>query len=211
MIFYVALQFFFQSFAFGNLIVTQAPKELHLYEGEPARITCNWTIEKETQIRVEWRRCHMSVTGAEMTTMSSLIWNIESALIPTQSSSNATTYIIANNTAMMAIDSVTENDSGLYICEIFIETPTYDHGKGNGTLLKVRDYVRHTVTDNIFGYMILLLIIPIMVTVYCCYHNRKKKKELHLDHTYGNVTRKVPEAKKSTSVKCKSGNRRTVV
>ncbi|XP_075044939.1 uncharacterized protein LOC142104253 isoform X2 [Mixophyes fleayi] len=209
---FFALHLVVQNFVFGNLIVTQAPKQLTLHKGDPATMTCHWTIGDDTQIRVEWTRSHMSMTGPEnKTVLSSLIWTIENTRTPTERRNN-TIYNITNNAAMMTMDSVTETDDGLYICEIIIEKPMFNKGKGNGTLLKVQEYGRGYVSfiDYRYGYLFFLLIIPIMITVYCRYHKRKKKG-LHLDHTYGNVTRRRSKTKKSTSSKCKNVSRKTVV
>ncbi|XP_075044932.1 uncharacterized protein LOC142104253 isoform X1 [Mixophyes fleayi] len=239
---FFALHLVVQNFVFGNLIVTQAPKQLTLHKGDPATMTCHWTIGDDTQIRVEWTRSHMSMTGPEnKTVLSSLIWTIENTRTPTERRNN-TIYNITNNAAMMTMDSVTETDDGLYICEIIIEKPMFNKGKGNGTLLKVQEYGRGydistvgrgyrrptqvpclrdeciesaterpvSFIDYRYGYLFFLLIIPIMITVYCRYHKRKKKG-LHLDHTYGNVTRRRSKTKKSTSSKCKNVSRKTVV
>ncbi|XP_075044922.1 uncharacterized protein LOC142104243 isoform X2 [Mixophyes fleayi] len=140
-LFLLLLHIYYEDVALSNLNVTQAPKELTLHKGDPATMTCHWTIGDDTQIRVEWTRYHMFMTGLEnKTVLSSLIWTTENTHTPTERRNN-TIYNITNNAAMMTMDSVTETDDGLYICEIIIEKPTLNKGTGNGTLLKIQEYV----------------------------------------------------------------------
>ncbi|XP_075044914.1 uncharacterized protein LOC142104243 isoform X1 [Mixophyes fleayi] len=148
-LFLLLLHIYYEDVALSNLNVTQAPKELTLHKGDPATMTCHWTIGDDTQIRVEWTRYHMFMTGLEnKTVLSSLIWTTENTHTPTERRNN-TIYNITNNAAMMTMDSVTETDDGLYICEIIIEKPTLNKGTGNGTLLKIQEYVGGDGTTGI--------------------------------------------------------------
>ncbi|XP_056411068.1 uncharacterized protein LOC130353847 isoform X2 [Hyla sarda] len=179
----VAFYLFVQNMAFGKMNITQEPN-LNTTEGNISRISCHWNSEDNEQVRVQWRK-YISSTEKENGAALCSVRTEQSNYSEVRN--NKITCNVANNTAQLTIEGVTEDDGGLYVCEVIIEIPRLNKAKGSGTRLNVQHY--NEVADIRFLYLIILIIIPILITVHCLYCKRKKKKELFLDHIYGNVKR----------------------
>ncbi|XP_073430622.1 uncharacterized protein [Dendrobates tinctorius] len=181
-------------------IITQQPGTLNLSKSETARISCYWTSNNDHQVRAEWRK-QISSNGEDNGTVLCSVLKSEN----NSSSSvrnNRTTCNVTNNTTLLTIEGVTEDDGGRYVCKVTWEIPALYKAEGNGTQLYVHDGNSGAfVLDIRFLYLTTLLIIPMLLIVYCLYCKRKKKKELFLDHIYGNVKRNTSRTSKKTSKK----------
>ncbi|XP_073466556.1 uncharacterized protein [Aquarana catesbeiana] len=209
--FYLTLLLSFQYFVFGKLMITQVPNELEIHKGESVNMTCRWNITDAQRIRVEWRKYNKSHPWDDNgTLLSSGLWtHPNNTTIFIVMNQNRSSYIITNDTAMMTLESITEEDEGLYVCKIVSEIPTLITVQGNGTLLHVHN---NNSDDSLwYLYFIILLIIPILITVFCCFHRWKKEKELFQDHTYGNVTRNTRKDTDHPGTKIKKSTKKTTV
>ncbi|XP_077135295.1 transmembrane and immunoglobulin domain-containing protein 2 isoform X2 [Ranitomeya variabilis] len=191
---YAAFYLFLHNMVVGK-IITQHPVILNLNKSDTARISCNWTSEYDQQVRVEWRK-QISSTGEDNGTLLCSVLKSENNR-GSSARNNKTTCNVTNNTTLLTIEGVTEDDGGRYVCRVTWEIPTLEKAEGNGTQL----YVQGGISDIRFLYLTTLLIIPILLIVYCLYCKRKKKKELFLDHIYGNVKRNTSRTSKQTSKK----------
>ncbi|XP_072263242.1 uncharacterized protein [Pyxicephalus adspersus] len=199
--FYFAFHLSFHRFASGKLMVTQNPNESHIPKGKSITITCCWNITDSRRIRVEWRKCsNLQTCDDNGTVLSSGLW-----------SPNKTTTLISitKDKAVLTLESITKEDEGLYVCKIISEIPTLNTGQGNGTQLHVND--KPIPFPLWYLYFTILIIIPILITVYCCFYRWKKGKELHMDHTYGNMTRHTRKDAKSPSTIQKKKIKKTCV
>ncbi|XP_069601909.1 cytotoxic T-lymphocyte protein 4-like [Ranitomeya imitator] len=193
---YAAFYLFLHNMVVGK-IITQHPVILNLNKSDTARISCNWTSEYDQQVRVEWRK-QISSTGEDNGTLLCSVLKSENNR-GSSARNNQTTCNVTNNTTLLTIEGVTEDDGGRYVCRVTWEIPTLEKAEGNGTQLYVQGGISAFVLDIRFLYLTSVLIIPILLIVYCLYCKRKKKKELFLDHIYGNVKRNTSRTSKKTS------------
>ncbi|XP_073468402.1 uncharacterized protein [Aquarana catesbeiana] len=165
-------------FVFGKLMITQVPNELNIHKGESVTLTCRWNITDVQRIRVEWRKYNKSHPWHDNgTLLSTGLWtHPNNTTIFIVMNQNRSSYVITNDTAMMTLESITEEDEGLYVCKTVSEIPTLYIVQGNGTLLQVHNN-KPDVSDLVkfwYLYFIFLIIIPKLITMYCCW---KKGKE----------------------------------
>lgn len=133
----IILFFCLTDFVFGKQIVTQVPNEIHIRKGESVTLTCRWNITDAERIRVEWRKRHkLHLWDDNGTQLSNCVWtHPNNTTTYTQMNQNRSSCAITNDTAMMTLESITEEDEGLYVCKMVSEIPTLISGQGNGTLL----------------------------------------------------------------------------
>ncbi|XP_077333941.1 uncharacterized protein LOC143975430 [Lithobates pipiens] len=206
--FYLTLLLSFKYFVFGKLITTQVLNE---HKGESVTLTCRWNITDAQRIRVEWRKHNkLHPLDDNGTLLSTVLWtHPNNKTTYTLMNQNRSSYVITNDTAMMTLESITEEDEGRYVCIILSEIPTLVRLQENGTLLHVHNN-KSDVSDSLwYLYFITLLIIPILITVLCCFHRWKKQKELFQDHTYGNMTRNTRKAMDHPGTKIKKSTKTT--
>ncbi|KAM4053447.1 cytotoxic T-lymphocyte protein 4-like [Anomaloglossus baeobatrachus] len=196
---YAAFYLFLRNMAVAETI-TQEPRTLTLPKMDTARISCHWTDEGARQVRVEWRK-QISSTGEDNGTVLCSVLKTEQHRNSSVRNNNITCSV-TNNTALLTIEGVTEDDGGRYICKVTGEIPKLYKAEGNGTQLYVQDSNNGVfVLDIRFLYLTAILIIPILIVVCCLYCKRKKKKELFLDHIYGNVKRNTSSRNRKTTIK----------
>ncbi|KAM5191450.1 transmembrane and immunoglobulin domain-containing protein 2 [Mantella aurantiaca] len=204
--FYLALHLSFQHSVFGKLIVTQDPKELNSPTGDSVAMNCSWNITDARRIRVEWRKYQKLQTWDENGTLllTGLWTSPDNMTTFTLLNQNRSSYRITKDTAVVTLESITEEDEGLYVCKVVIEIPELKSGQGNGTNLHVLNNTNGSRFPLWYLYFIILIIIPILITVYCCFHRWRRGRELHQDHTYGNMTRNTCKDVKNPATKIKS-------
>ncbi|XP_066430744.1 cytotoxic T-lymphocyte protein 4-like isoform X2 [Eleutherodactylus coqui] len=195
--FCIASYLVLHSMALGKINITQDPNILTISNGDAARISCQWNKENIQRVRFQWRK-HISSTGEDNGTLLCRVLVTEQNRTQ-EVRDNTRTCNVTNNTALLTIDAVTQEDDGLYICEVIIEIPSLMKARGNGTQLYVQEVNSVLTLDIRLWYLTILLIIPILISVCCYYCKRKKEQELFLDHIYGNVKRNTRSSKKSTS------------
>ncbi|CAH2299769.1 transmembrane and immunoglobulin domain-containing 2-like [Pelobates cultripes] len=205
------LQLCHQIFSCDALNVIQSPKRLVLLEGESAVINCTWDPDhRAKQIRVEWRISNISSTEEEnKTLLASVLWKGNDTRNVTQRNHNRSTYNLSNGKAELRINSVTVRDEGIYFCEINIEIPRLQHGRGNGTELGINKLNNTDNTgfsnwlDKYKWYLtpISAIIIPVLILVYCLYRKRKRRRECFQDHIYSNERRRPKNAKNVKNAK----------
>lgn len=111
----------FLSATSGNYIVVQSPYNLTLSKGETAQIHCSWNKSSDSlKITVNWFFYHNSSHESKIKLK-------DSERITISSEKNST----------LVINSVSSNDSGLYVCEVIQEIPVLRTYSGTGTQLTV--------------------------------------------------------------------------
>lgn len=187
LLFLVWLHVYCRYFVFGKLMITHVPNELKIHKGESVNMTCRWNITDAQRIRVEWRKYNKSHPWDDNgTLLSSGLWtqpnNTTIFIVMNQ---NRSSYVITNDTAMMTLESITEEDEGLYVCKIVSEIPTLITVQGNGTLL----HVHNNESDGDFQTLIhcllpLICIFPVVIIVgYLIWKRKKRPKRRILQKT----------------------------
>ncbi|XP_063281837.1 uncharacterized protein LOC134566055 [Pelobates fuscus] len=176
-------------FSCDALNVTQSPKRLVLLEGQSAVINCTWDPDHTAkQIRVEWRISNISSTEEEnKTLLASVLWKGNDTCNVTQRNHNGSTYYVSNGKAELRIDSVTVRDKGIYFCEINIEIPKLQHGRGNGTELGINTLNNTDNTGNSqntsdtskYASCAGIALIPVIILIGYILFQRRKKERIH--------------------------------
>ncbi|XP_069601907.1 uncharacterized protein [Ranitomeya imitator] len=155
-------------------IITQHPEILNLNKSDTARISCNWTSEYDQQVRVEWRK-QISSNGEDNGTVLCSVLKSENNR-SSSARNNKTTCNLTNNTTLLTIEGVTEDDGGRYVCKVTWEIPTLEKAEGNGTQLYVQGgisgsqiYISAIGVIGIFPFLAL--------AAYCAYKPRKQKSK----------------------------------
>ncbi|XP_069832514.1 uncharacterized protein [Dendropsophus ebraccatus] len=147
---YFAFYLFLRTTALGEINITQNPTILDTLKGDSAGISCHWNSEDDQQVRVQWRKYILSTEEENGTELCSLRTKKNNY---SEVRNNKTSCNVANNTAQLTIYSVTEDDGGLYVCQVIIEIPILRKAKGSGTRLNVRhnDNNGELFLDHIYG------------------------------------------------------------
>ncbi|XP_073430856.1 uncharacterized protein [Dendrobates tinctorius] len=155
--------------------ITQQPGTLNLSKSETAMICCNWTSNYAYQVRAEWRK-QISSNGEDNGTVLCSVLKSEN----NSSSSvrnNRTTCNVTNNTTLLTIEGVTEDDGGRYVCKVTWEIPALDKAEGNGTQLYVHDGNSGGLQIHIPAIGVTAIFPFLALAAYCAYKRRKQKSE----------------------------------
>uniref|UniRef100_A0AAQ6AJR6 Ig-like domain-containing protein n=1 Tax=Amphiprion ocellaris TaxID=80972 RepID=A0AAQ6AJR6_AMPOC len=101
-----------------TLAVIQSP-DVSVMEGEMVNITCCWT-EKIERVTVRWLK--------NGTIIKKQIW---------QNKTQGSLKKDANDCLRLIFPNITRNDSGRYICRVFVDIPIQVDRNGTGTLVTV--------------------------------------------------------------------------
>ncbi|XP_040191331.1 uncharacterized protein LOC120924431 isoform X2 [Rana temporaria] len=98
---------------------------------------------------------------------------------------NRSSYVITKDTAMMTLESITEDDEGLYVCKIVSEFPTLISGQGNGTLLHNHNNKSEGGSQPlIHGLLPLICVFLVVIIVgYLIWKRKKRPKRRILQKT----------------------------
>ncbi|XP_069832512.1 uncharacterized protein [Dendropsophus ebraccatus] len=159
--------------ALGEINITQNPTILDTLKGDSAGISCHWNSEDDQQVRVQWRKYISSTEEENGTELCSLRTKKNNY---SEVRNNKTSCNVANNTAQLTIYSVTEDDGGLYVCQVIIEIPILRKAKGSGTRLNVRHNDNNGVSGQWKHMAFALVILPFVALLAYFLCKRKKKK-----------------------------------
>ncbi|XP_023147295.1 uncharacterized protein LOC129347231 [Amphiprion ocellaris] len=148
------------SVSLDTLAVIQSP-DVSVMEGEMVNITCCWT-EKIERVTVRWLK--------NGTIIKKQIW---------QNKTQGSLKKDANDCLRLIFPNITRNDSGRYICRVFVDIPIQVDRNGTGTLVTVvalesTDYdsddhnVDDAVLPEVYIYLVRCLPILFLVTPLCC-------------------------------------------
>ncbi|CAN2388580.1 hypothetical protein PRIEUP_LOCUS16526 [Pristimantis euphronides] len=171
----------------GKINITQYPHNLTISNGNTVKMTCQWNSEDDQQVRVQWRKQSISTGEENGTLLCTVRWTEQGSK---EVVNNTSTCNLTNNTAMLTIDRVTEEDHGIYVCEVIIEIPKLVKGRGDGTQLLVQGY--NSGSPKEISLVGVVAIFPILaLTVYFLYKRNKenskkmseKNKQEHIELT----------------------------
>ncbi|KAM4053446.1 uncharacterized protein ACNLHF_006118 [Anomaloglossus baeobatrachus] len=152
--------------------IIQKPKSQTLYKMDTAKIRCHWTDEGAQQVRVEWRK-QITSTGEDNGTVLCSVLKTEQHH-NSSVRNNSITCSVTNNTALLTIEGVTEDDEGWYICKVTGEIPKLYKAEGNGTQLYVQDG-NNGING---GFIAIVIVFPFLaLTTYCLCKRKKQKSE----------------------------------
>uniref|UniRef100_A0A3Q1FIZ6 Ig-like domain-containing protein n=1 Tax=Acanthochromis polyacanthus TaxID=80966 RepID=A0A3Q1FIZ6_9TELE len=106
----------FTGVSLDTLVVIQSP-DVSVMEGETVNITCCWT-EMFERVWVHWRKNGITIRRQVLHNKA-------------QESLKKDT----NNCSSLTFPNITRNDSGRYICRVFVEIPLPVERNGTGTLV----------------------------------------------------------------------------
>lgn len=99
----------------SHMSVWQTPQDLKVMEGANAQITCNFDMcSGSSRVTLKWEKDNKT---------------LHSDLIECQSNTNAS--------RVLELKSLSQNQSGLYVCEVSVDIPLLKKGKGTGTNVTV--------------------------------------------------------------------------
>ncbi|XP_077333942.1 uncharacterized protein LOC143975431 [Lithobates pipiens] len=184
LLFLVWIHVYCRYFVFGKLITTQVLNE---HKGESVTLTCTWNITDAQRIRVEWRKHNkLHPLDDNGTLLSTVLWtHPNNKTTYTLMNQNRSSYVITNDTAMMTLESITEEDEGRYVCIILSEIPTLVILQENGTLLKVNNNKSDGDSQTLkYGLLALICVFPVVIIVgYLIWKRKKRPKRRILQKT----------------------------
>ncbi|XP_066430895.1 cytotoxic T-lymphocyte protein 4-like [Eleutherodactylus coqui] len=160
--------------ALGKINITQDPNILTISNGDAARISCQWNKENIQRVRFQWRK-HISSTGEDNGTLLCRVLVTEQNRTQ-EVRDNTRTCNVTNNTALLTIDAVTQEDDGLYICEVIIEIPSLIKARGNGTQLCVQEG-KSGPSKQIFTVGVIIIFPFLVLAAYFMYKRKKRKSK----------------------------------
>ncbi|XP_038648914.1 uncharacterized protein LOC119963667 [Scyliorhinus canicula] len=138
----------------GRIEVSQTPSEIKASEGQSINLECSWDEDLQVEsVRIDWTKdSEMILSATSLGPTANPVYNRRSSTI--------------NKTkAKLTINSITQDDAGLYICQIFIEIPPpVQRGSGNGTQLTVQAGGNKVHYWPVLGVFVLLVLsVPVIL------------------------------------------------
>ncbi|XP_072112717.1 uncharacterized protein [Mobula birostris] len=138
---------------------------------------CSWDSNQIESVRVNWLKDNINIFSNKTG----------------KYQYGRTKYIVEMNSSSLTILSVSQNDSAIYHCEVFVEIPSFRRARGEGTILNVIDIA--TETDFITWILVAvspIILIVFIVLFYCFW--RAKCSQRNDRYVYENSTAKKREA-----------------
>ncbi|XP_023147297.3 uncharacterized protein LOC111582704 [Amphiprion ocellaris] len=157
------------SVSLDTLVVIQSP-DVSVMEGETVNITCCWT-EKIERVTVRWLK--------NGTIIQSKVW---------QNKSQGSLKKDANDCLRLIFPNITRNDSGRYICRVFVDIPIQVDRNGTGTLVTVTDLKSTDYEDNGDGdsgaagkletpvIVAAAVVVPLFLIAVACFCSLRRKR-----------------------------------
>ncbi|XP_064199661.1 uncharacterized protein LOC135259339 isoform X1 [Anguilla rostrata] len=167
------------------LTVTQSPPSMTVKEGEMAQMLCCWggTLSMQ-RVRVHWKKTNTS---------SVIINTVHGKDNVTSERKDKYSSYISGNCSKFTISRVSTNDTGVYLCNIYIDIPMYKEGSGSGTQLTVNGINNSSEAEHLNSMAVKNFLIPLAVVMgaiclcaFLCYW-RKKKLMPYPDQASGKV------------------------
>ncbi|XP_051799927.1 uncharacterized protein LOC127532379 [Acanthochromis polyacanthus] len=154
------------SVSLDALVVIQSP-DVSVMEGEAVNITCCWT-ENTERVWVQWLK--------NGTTVQKQMW--------WQNKSQGSLKKDTNDCSSLTFPNITRNDSGRYICRVFVEIPLQVERNGTGTLVTVNDL--ESTDYNYNGgdasnlktpvIVAVAVVVPLFLITVACFCNLRRKR-----------------------------------
>eukprot|EP00062_Callorhinchus_milii_P015728 gi/632966307/ref/XP_007899342.1/ PREDICTED: T-cell surface glycoprotein CD8 beta chain-like [Callorhinchus milii] len=122
------------------LEVVQTPEKLWQEPGGSVTMVCKFNSSSK-DLRIEWNKHWPEGSLTVLTAKNKMSKAFQTYQNRTQHNFNSTF-------ASLTISDVNPHDSGLYVCEVFIEIPSLHRDSGNGTSLQVYVLSTNTTTDS---------------------------------------------------------------
>ncbi|XP_078066429.1 uncharacterized protein LOC144492308 [Mustelus asterias] len=140
--------------------VSQSPPEIKAPEGKTINMEC--ACEEALQmdsIRFDWTKDSKPILNSTSSTKTKVY-------------DNRLSYTISKAKAKLEIKSITQDDAGLYRCEVFIEIPPpVRKGSGNGTQLIVQAS-QNNYWPVLGAFILLVILVPAIL-----YYKKRQKSQ----------------------------------
>uniref|UniRef100_UPI003AAC741A uncharacterized protein isoform X2 n=1 Tax=Centroberyx gerrardi TaxID=166262 RepID=UPI003AAC741A len=117
----------------NKFVVTQSP-DVTIKEGETVQIDCCWNMDI-TKGRVNWLKNQTNIKETIFT-----------AVINNNGQHQGSLKKEECNCSNLTFSNIMRNDSGRYICEVFVEIPQLNEAQGKGAVITVT--ARHNTTNQ---------------------------------------------------------------
>ncbi|XP_008292129.1 uncharacterized protein LOC103366239 isoform X2 [Stegastes partitus] len=154
------------SVSLGTFVVIQSP-DVSVMEGQTVDITCCWT-EKFERVRVNWLKNETE---------------IKNEIFQKKSQGSLKS---ATNCSILNFPNIRRNESGRYICRVFMDIPYYASTKGNGTLITVMDLESSDYADKgkssdsansqLPVIIAVAVVVPLFLITIACFCNLRRKR-----------------------------------
>ncbi|XP_072897938.1 uncharacterized protein [Hemitrygon akajei] len=162
-----------------DLKIIQHPPEANVSVGNQVVMMCSWNSSQIESVRVNWLKDGINI-------FSNKTGNYQDG---------RTKYTVEVNSSSLTIQSVSQNDSAFYLCEVFVEIPSVRKASGEGTILRVIDIP--TKSDLVTWILVAISPIILIVFISLCYcFWRMKCSQRNDRYVYENSTAKKREAVK---------------
>ncbi|XP_071779614.2 uncharacterized protein LOC139930360 isoform X1 [Centroberyx gerrardi] len=157
----------------NKFVVTQSP-DVTIKEGETVQIDCCWNMDI-TKGRVNWLKNQTNIKETIFT-----------AVINNNGQHQGSLKKEECNCSNLTFSNIMRNDSGRYICEVFVEIPQLNEAQGKGAVITVT--ARHNTTNQptkdspeskpvpLPVMVSLAVVAPLFLIAFICFWTLKRRR-----------------------------------